>query len=565
MARHPDDDALVFDLVDDEGGPDALPGPFAEGAADAEGAEGGGEGDEAPGEAGADRPPGDPVPALGRGRWALAAAGVLATVLGTGLAVDGLRDDARVEEIRDVRGGVVDVSAPLDEVWAWSGEVGSRRAFVEGQGNQVAALGPLLAFESDGALLALRASTGEEEWSVPLGPDPDCGPTGFLGWSELETKVLVCLQGSGADREVFTVGPGGAASAPRTLDAGDERLYGYARPGPDGTVLRARRTGPAPPGQDGAWCPDEGECSGTVETGRDLRIRAEDAVTGEERWTAVIPFRAMAAEGCRAAPALPWDRSDDIVRSGERLDPEGFGARIEAGLVQLWGCGFRAGVAAGGAVLGMDGVPGFAWVFGLDTGGYVAQTIAQRSDGTMDSTLYSPDGDVVTRVEGTLERPRTTDEPRAATLLAADPFEGRLRSYAADGSQRWDVPVPDATAQFLAQVGETLVTTTWAGEVRGMDLVTGAPRWSWRAQGGLYDWSYESSYVSQAFTDGESLLLLLRSGSGDQGLVSLDAATGELVWDGTSSDLLTPRPETLLLTVDGNLLEVSPAGVRRLG
>jgi outer membrane protein assembly factor BamB len=564
MSRHEDDDAFVFDLVDDEEGRDAPSGPPSDAALD--------EADDpaGPGDA---RDPARPLPAfpvadarasVGR-RRALAVGAVLATVLGTGLAVDGIHDAARAEQIRDVRGGVVDVSAPLDEVWEWRGVVGSRRAFVEGEGNQVAALGPLLAFESGDDVLALRAATGEEAWTVPLGPDPDCGPTGYLGWSDVATKVLVCLQGSGADREVFTVGPDGVPSDPRVLGAADDRRYGYARPGPDGTVLRARRVGPEPTAPDGAQCPDEGECTGTVVAGRDLLLRAEDAVTGEERWRATVPFRPMAAEGCRAGPAMSWDRSDDIVRTGERLDSEGFGARIEAALVQVWGCGFRVGVTMGGAVLPMAGVPGFGLVFGLDTGGYVAQTIAQRSDGTMDSTLFAADGDVVARVAGSLNRPRTTDDPRAATLLSTDPPGGRLRSYASDGTQRWDVAVRDGSAQYLAQVDDTVVTTTWTGDVRGLDLATGAVRWTWRTAYGLYDWPYESGYVSQAFTDGQSLLMLLESGSGDTELVSLDIASGELVWDGTSSHVLTKRPDTMLLAVDGNLLEVSQVGVRRLG
>lgn len=560
MARHEGDDAFVFDLVEDEGDRDAPPAPAL---AEEQDQAGPGAAPDPVSPPAAD--PADAVRASVGPRRALAAGAVLATVLGTGVAVDAMHDAARAEEIRDVRGGVVDVSAPLDEVWEWSGVVGSRRAFVEGEGNQVAALGPLLAFESAGGLLALRAASGEEAWTVPLGADPDCGPTGYLGWSDVETEVLVCLQGSGADREVFTVGPDGVPSDPRVLGAEDGQRYGYARPGPDGTVLRARRVGPEPTAPEGAQCPDEGECSGTVTAGRDLLVRAEEAATGEERWRVTVPFRPMAAEGCRAGPALPWDRSDDIVRTGERLDAEGFGARIEPALVQLWGCGFRVGVTTDGAVLPMAGVPGFGWVFGLDTGGYVAQTIAQRSDGTMASTLFTADGAIVARVAGSLNRPRTTDAPAEATLLSTDPPGGRLRSYTPDGTRRWDVAVRDGSAQYLAQVDDTVVTTTWTGDVRGMDLATGAVRWTWRTASGLYDWPYESGYVSQAFTDGQSLLMLLESGSGDTELVSLDIASGELVWDGTSSHVLTERLETMLLAVDGNLLEVSQVGVRRLG
>lgn len=553
MARHPDeDDAFVFDLADDEGGVDAPPDPPDT------------DGDGAPDEAGSTA---SVPPASGGsvgGRRMLVVAAVLAIALGTGLVVDSVGDAARIERIRGMSGGVVDVSSPLDEVWAWAGEVGSRRAFLAGDGHLVAALGDVLAFESDGELVALRAATGEEAWTVPLGEDPDCGPTGYRGWSEIATTVLVCLQGAGAGREVLTVGPDGEASVPRAFDARDVRRYGYPRPGPEGTVLRAKRIGPESAVDLGsAECPDMGECSGTVEAGRDLLLRAENAVSGEERWRATVPFRAMAAEGCKAGPRMPWDRSNDIVRAGERLDTEAFGARIEAGLVDVWGCGLRAGVTPDGAVL--DGVPGSGWVVSLDTGGYAAQAGAEVFDGAMRSALFSPDGGVVSEVSGYLDRPETTDEPYAATLLAIDRSGPYLRSYEADGTQRWGVAVEVGWPMFIAQVDGTVVTTTWTGGIRGLDLATGDGRWAWDPEG-LYDWSYDNTYVTQAFTDGQSLLLLLRSGSGGSGLVSLDVASGEVVWDGTASGVLTPWVDTMLLVaVDGNLLEVTRFGVRRLG
>jgi hypothetical protein len=119
MARDPDgSEALVFDLVDDgPGGPGAPPAPRRlGGAGDLEENDSAADGPQASGGAGRGRPD------RSLRRYGPVAA-VLAIALGTGLAVDGVRDDARIERMRDVRGGVVDVSSPLEETWAWEGAI----------------------------------------------------------------------------------------------------------------------------------------------------------------------------------------------------------------------------------------------------------------------------------------------------------------------------------------------------------------------------------------------------------------------------------------------------------
>src|SRR5690606_39983026 len=58
-----------------------------------------------------------------------------------------------------------------------------------------------------------------------------------------------------------------------------------------------------------AVCTSAGECSGTVRTGRDLVLRAEDAVTGAERWTATVPFRSADAVQCTATYDAAWGGS----------------------------------------------------------------------------------------------------------------------------------------------------------------------------------------------------------------------------------------------------------------
>lgn len=154
MARDPDEgDAVVFDLVDDDaavaGGPDT---ELAESA---------------------------PLASDGPGRKRRAAAqvaGILAIVLGTGLAVDGMRDHARIERMRDIDGGLADVSSPLTETWQWSGPVS-----VGGMITDVAVLGDELVFESEGRLVALDPATGTEAWTVPLREDAECDFVGLLG------------------------------------------------------------------------------------------------------------------------------------------------------------------------------------------------------------------------------------------------------------------------------------------------------------------------------------------------------------------------------------------------
>src|SRR5690606_29980804 len=147
MARDPDDgDAYVFDLVEDDAPTDA--------AGDAEPA--------ADPDAGAGADPGVPpgaVPPSDPGRFrrlALPVAAVLAVALGTGVAVDGLRDDARRERMRDVPGGVADLSSPLAEDWAWSGVVGPGDSPTD-----AAVLGDVLAVRSDDGLVALGPGSAE--------------------------------------------------------------------------------------------------------------------------------------------------------------------------------------------------------------------------------------------------------------------------------------------------------------------------------------------------------------------------------------------------------------------
>lgn len=557
MARDPNrGGAFVFDLVDD-------------GEADLDAPRTG------PGPGTGDEPDGDPSdvgekpPSGGATRIlrSLAPVGaVLAIALGTGLTFDGLRDGARMERMRDVHGGVADVSSPLTETWAWEGAVGSRRAVTEGLGAEVAVLGGVLVFESAGELVGLDPATGAEAWVVPLGADPDCGPMGSAGWGEATTQDLVCLTGPGADRSATVVEPDGTVSPARALDGADTRRYGVARPGPDGTVLRAERTGQAPVASRGdAECNDLGECVGTVEAGRDLVLRAEDAVTGEERWRVTIPFRPTRAEQCANWYGTSWDGSGTMVNLEDMLDPGALGARITGDLIQLYGCGVEAVITPDGAPVGSEIEPGDGSVSSLRTGGYVGHMF---DDDVVSTVLYGPDGDTVGAIDGYASEPGVVDGSGPGTLLGIGGPGPRQQAYESDGVLRWDVELESHAQMFLAQVAGTAVVLTGSGAVRGLDLVTGAERWAWEGMD-QDDESLRGFYVARSFTDGQSVLLLTENGYGRAGLVALDVASGQVTWEQQDDegplDSSGAETSTALVAVDGNLLRVASDGVRGLG
>ncbi|MFC8799473.1 PQQ-binding-like beta-propeller repeat protein [Promicromonospora sp. NPDC057138] len=547
MARDPDEgDAFVFDLVDgDAPAGDAPPGPDG---------------------------PGSPAVPGRRRRLTAQVAAVLAIVLGTAIGVDGALDHVRMERMRDLPGGVADLSSPLAQTWAWSGAVGPGESTTD-----VAVLGDVLAVESDDGLVALDPHTGEVAWTVPLRDDADCGPMVPATWPDPATPSLVCLQGTGGDREVVAVGPDGPTSAPRLLDAADARRYGVAHTGPDGTVLRARRVGPLSDVDVGdAVCTSAGECTGTVAEGRDLVLRAEDAATGEERWTVTVPFRAVDATQCTRTFGASWGSSETRLVISGQLAPDAFGARITADLVDLTGCGIQAAVTPDGTVLGAELEPGKGRVRSLGGGEYAATSF----EGLPRATLYAADGGVIGEITGYPLDARATDESEPETVLGVDETGRRLRAYAVDGTPSWDITLQSGGQDFLAQVGDTVVVTTGAGGVRGLDRATGEERWAWDGSDPSEDDDVEyfgSVHVAQAFTDGEVLLLLTEGGAGGtQGLVALDASSGAEVWvragggpvtsfDPTDRGLVEQGVVGGLVAVDGNLLEVTPRGVRGLG
>jgi outer membrane protein assembly factor BamB len=563
MLRDPDEgSALVFDLVEHDE-PDPNRSPAATGANAAVQAAAPIASDDAGLEP-------DAPPARGADAWRRTVptvAAVLAIALGTGIASDGVRDAARIDRMRDFGGAVEDVSTPLTEKWVWDGTVGvGTDPGWDGTGAIV--LGDVLTFQSGRDLVALDPATGEDAWVVPLGDDPACGPTGvspYEGTSAPSVSMVVCLYGAAADREVVTVQPDGTVSAPRTLAPSDARRHGPGRPGPDGTVLRATRIGPESQVDLGdAGCEDTGECSGTIAAGRDVELRAEGAVTGDELWTVTVPFEEAEAWECMDAS---WeDQSGGLAFNGE-LHPDAFGARVTSDLVQLSGCGVEAAVTPDGVLLSPELRQGTGYVESLALGGYAWLDY----NGPGRTVVYADDGAVVGDLAGFVRGPRVADGVGPDTLIGTDETGQRLLAYAADGVPRWDVEAQALEHRFLAQVGRTAVVTAPGVGMRGLDVDTGAERWRW-------DVSAEGEEALETFTDGRAVLLhLIQADFGMRRMVSLDAATGEVLWretdEAATSRMEAARsslddeqmPVLVLVAVDGHLLEVSRTGVRGLG
>ena len=114
---------------------------------------------------------------------------------------------------------------------------------------------------------------------------------------------------------------------------------------------------------------------------------------------------------------------------------------------------------------------------------------------------------------------------------------------------------------FAAEVGKTAVVLAEDGTAHGFDTSTGEERW-------VTDLTSDDGYappVWDTFTDGRHVLLRMGNGGANLRLVSLDAVTGEQVWERETAEIHTTRQDATLVAVGGNLLAVTPLGVSGLG
>ncbi|MCP2263309.1 hypothetical protein ACFQHV_03330 [Promicromonospora thailandica] len=553
MTRDPEPGgAFVFDLVDD-----------AEGPADPSGGAGAGGSDDGPGDRAADGPGAEgegagPVqpPARDRGRYLRVVgpvAALLAVVLGTGLAVEGVRDGARMERVREVPGGVVDLSVPLEQTWEWRGDVGPEQTADDWPMTVVAVLGGSIVFPSDEDVVALDPASGDLLWTVPLGDNPICGPLGAVHWGEVTARRLTCVAGPPLARVARVIEADGTVSAERTLDAADDARYGSVRPGPDGLLVRARRVGP-PDAVDvsAARCTDDG-CTGTVEDGRDLTLRAEEVGTGEVRWTVTVPFRPTGADLCTGWYESSWSGGNQNRTYDSTIDAESFGGTVTDGLVQLQGCGVESAVTPDGVVFGLDQDPGTWGVTDLRGGGYAV------FEGDGRTVLRDAAGDVVGETEGYLTQ-ATADDGTAPEVLLTTTEEERS-AVEPDGTTLWTDDTAGVWQLFLARVGRTAVVQTMAG-LEGLDLRTGETLWE------TVD-SEQVGFGVRAFTDGRFVMLSDMFGGGPAMRV-VDPVSGDVLWERAlpGADVRTgpwADPDSALVAVAGHVVQITAGGVRGLG
>lgn len=279
-----------------------------------------------------------------------------------------------------------------------------------------------------------------------------------------------------------------------------------------------------------------------------------------------IPFLASEAQDCTPWFGNPWEGWDD-ASAEQALAPDAFGAQIGTDLVEIWGCGVWAAVTPDGALLRTQEASGPDATVSLGGDRYALATTDVSGEAPSRTVLLASDGTTLGEIPGYVSSPLTTDGVDGTMLFGVDASGSHLRSYAADGSQRWDVVVsPETSAtEFLAQVAGTVLTSTWTGSFRALDLATGEERWTWDPAEVLEEASYEGGYVARVFTDGRSLLLPLYGDDGAVELASIDATSGELGWSGSLADVTGPGDPTILIAVGGHLLAVTPRGVTGLG
>lgn len=410
-----------------------------------------------------------------------AVAVVLLVLGGVQVALD--RREAAVDDrIAALRGASVDVGTELTALW----ELDATRPWYPMLVDGTVATGPTLIDGAHG-LLARDLRTGEEVWSVPIGP-PVASPDG--GWGGSITcapppvgtsdpnhvpEVLVCHT---TDAEVGSEAAPTAASWARVVVV-DLRTH----------TVRSSVEVPRTPH---AAVLDGVVALGLLDGERHVAVVGVDTATGAERWR------------YRAPDALP-EYADD------------------SGWISLH--------AAGGHVVVFDTS---GRDYALDSDGVRVDGLRTDATGFNGAWLAVPARDGRSRVlrprepdlevAGTLAR-RTLDDGSAPGLEVSSSGALAWGWDATTGEQRWETAV-DLSSSVGAQtvvVAEGRVHSTSSAGVRTLDARTGALLWSYDLPSG--------TVRSGVLCDGPHVMVL--RGSEDaatvDSLVVLDRRTGDLV------------------------------------
>ncbi|WP_129782705.1 PQQ-binding-like beta-propeller repeat protein [Promicromonospora panici] len=532
MPRPDKKESVVFDLVEDNGPADA-----ADGGPDAAGTE-----------------PSllSRLPRPSRRTWVIAAA-VVAAVAVTLVSVDLVRDHRRAELMRTSSVGVASLADPPEPTWTVPFDVPTGRASDAHLGQQLVVMDGLLVlpptstpgYPADSAtgvfeapprftgVVAVDPGSGEVAWRIPVDENPECGPSGYD--ASISTEVLVCVHGPDVDRQVLTITPDGTTrSRPLDLVEG-ERVF----PGPDGMVVRTVRTGD-PIGY--LACDEAGNCPPRIlDEGRSLRVAAEDAGTGAERWTSVIEFDPTISDSCQT-----WPADIDSTPDEPTYDPDLTTVSVGAESVVVAGCGLAATLSVDGTRLDLAGDlldPAQVWVTELGSGRFAVEGDAAQT------VVVNADGKILRTVQGRMSSgPAAPDAPDDLWFVTRTSGVG-FAAVREDGSEAWTA----LQESRVALAARDVVVVNRENRLLGLDRATGAKMWGWADDDprGLANF--------RTLTDGEAIAvqLLPQDGVGEGVLVAIDLGTGEELWE---------VPLTgAVVAVDGQLVEFTSDGVRGLG
>ncbi|MEU2200710.1 PQQ-binding-like beta-propeller repeat protein [Isoptericola sp. NPDC019482] len=490
-----------------------------------------------------------------RGRRLVAAVVVVAAAL-TAVVVDTVGDRGRLAALRAAPGGVLDLSAEPREVW---------RVEAEGSvpGGLMAMADGLVVAQQQGAILGLDVETGERRWQVALpGGTTSCGP-GMQVWSggvQADTADrIVCVTSSRDDGTTVTVvDADGTVEGTRELEGSAAERY----PGGDGALVTVEWVGEASPvaprvaDEVVAGVAD----AGAIADGYDLRVRVEDAVTGERRWQETVAFDDA------VDPSLCVRWSDDGTTSGVDLRG-GVQTVVTDRLLWLGGCGIDAWFTPDGARLDRPGDPGTFEGFAVEPlsgGGYVVRTDSDDFglDDLADADrLLRDDGSEVREVQGRYLVPLSTDGGGDGVHLARR--GDTTVASSADGTELWRTEV--RSTSVLVRTAQVAVVVDEGRRVYGLDLGTGDVLWvrpdlveGLDAMG-----AYGPRFVDAAFTDGRLAAFVVPDYTQGDVVhwVALDAASGRQLWQVE----LGGDGWGVQLAVAGRLVRWSPTEVVGLG
>ncbi|MFE6967846.1 hypothetical protein [Isoptericola sp. NPDC057653] len=456
-----------------------------------------------------------------------AVAGAVVLTVGGTAAGNALAERHRLDLLVAAPGGVRDAAAAVaDEGWSADTDSGVLA---------VLAGGVVVAQDGTDAV-GLDAATGDEAWREPLGEQVECGPGPVdpVEWT-MPLDEVVCLSGDLTDRAVSVIAADGTVVGTRGL--GDVSGVTVA-PAAGGTVLVVEPDGPLPEARGFA---DEDAALRALETldGPGLRVRVEDALSGDVRATVDVPFDPAATDQC-----LLW--MNDTIE----LDFAGYGLRSSPGLVELGRCGAHLvwtppGAGETAPVVGAPG-NGEAVLRSVDGGVAVPQ-----EDGR--SRLTALDGpDVV--LPGVLLDPAATDGSAGPRLVLTADGLTALDPAALGGDPLWvrprqGGPVPEEEPGLLDDGSEVLVRTAGTvllqqpdGVLVGLDAGTGAERWSVGEP--VPGWQ-DDRWLQGALTDGREALLTVAGDDDGYALVRLDLATGRVLQEDSRAERLGERPAAL--------------------